>query len=310
MNEPYITPPYLKEGSRILILAPAGSFQDREALDKACRWIEKQGWVPEIHPQTFRRWGSLAGPDNERLKVLQEAFERPDIDMIWSVRGGYGTIRIVDRLDFVPLQKYPKWLTGFSDITVLHARAWQEKIKTWHALMPVQFKNPLPADVLDFTARIWRGEHDIISVPRDAMNRNEIPVEGRLTGGNAAVLASCLSACRLDFSGAILFLEDVGEHLYALDRIFQTLRRAGIFEQIKALVLGHFTDIRHDSPPFPYSIKQIVLNATAGDDLPVFFGLPAGHEPDNYPLIFGENYRIEVGEKEWTFQPKPQKVWS
>ena len=303
MHETFIQPPFLRPGSRILILAPAGSFQDSDALQKAIEWAEARGWIVEVHPQTFRRFGSLAGRDNERLHALQEAFARRDIDLIWAVRGGYGSLRIIDGLDFSPLRRYPKWLAGFSDISVFLARALREGIAAWHSFMPVQFSEKIPQEVLEHTAAVWSGHSRTLSVPRDSMNQNEKNIEGILAGGNAAVLASCLSACKLDFNGKILFLEDIGEHLYALDRIFQTLRRGKVFEGVKALILGHFTDIRHDSPPFPYSVKEIILQATGRKDLPVFFGLPAGHSPRNYPLMSGGKYKISVEPEKWVLQP-------
>jgi len=299
----FLQPPFLKKGDKILFIAPAGVFRDPDALQKAVAWVEDNGWQAEIHPSVYERFGSFSAPDEARAMMMQEAFERRDVAVIWAVRGGYGSLRIIDRLDFSPLRHHPKWLTGFSDITVFHARLFREKIRSLHAWMPVQMSDTLPGAVLETTASLLKGKPVRISVARDSMNRNEQAVEGILTGGNAATLLSCLTACRLSFKDAILFLEDTDEHLYALDRIFQSMRRAGIFKQIKALILGHFTRIKQDNPPFPYTVKQIVLQAVDNPSLPVFFGFPAGHEPENYPLMMGANYKISIDTNRWYLEP-------
>ncbi len=301
--KPLIFPPFLQKDDKILVCAPAGSFSDGEALARFKLWAEHQGWQVEIHPQTYASEGSLAGTDTERIQVLNEAFSRKDIRAVWAVRGGYGSIRIIDNLDFSLLKQHPKWLIGFSDITHFHLRALQEGIGSIHAIMPVQFKTSIPGSVLQATAHTLSGKLPGYLTPRDSMNCNERPVKGILTGGNASTLLAHISSCKTDFNGKILFLEDVSEHLYALDRIFRSLKRHGIFERISALILGHFTGIKQDNPPFPFSVKQIVLEAVKGYDLPVFFNFPAGHEPENFPLVFGMPYAIDLKEREWELKP-------
>ncbi len=300
----FLTPPFLKKNNRIGILAPAGVFNDKEVLNKAVSFLEQNGWQAKIYPQTFEKFGSLAGTDTIRLNTLQHALNDDEIQALWCVRGGYGSIRIVDRLDFSKFEQHPKWLIGFSDITVFHLKFFELQIQSIHGIMPVQFKDNLPDDVLIKTAQTLRGNLPSYNIHRDSMNMRERNTEGILIGGNAATLLSYITSCSVDFHNKILFLEDVGENLYALDRIFQSFKRAGIFNRIKGLVLGYFTDIKQDNPPFPYTVKQIVSQAVGEAQIPVFFGFPAGHEPDNYPLVFGHTYRIEVLDDTWSLIPE------
>ncbi|NPA43232.1 MAG: LD-carboxypeptidase [Chlorobi bacterium] len=306
MEDEAIRPAPLREGSKILFVAPAGRFTDREALNRMVHWVESRGWKAEVHPGVFHSFGSLAGTPEERAAAMQDAFERTDIAAIWAVRGGYGSIHLLDRLDFSPLRNYPKWLIGFSDITAFHLYLHRYGLQSLHAFMPVQWKEDIPPEVLEITERLLRHEAVPVKVPRDAVNVREQPVKGILIGGNAAVLASCLSACTLSFKDRILFLEDTDEHLYALDRIFHTIFRSPAVRGVRALILGHFTGIRQDDPPFPWSVKQMITRLAEPLEIPVFFGFPAGHEPENYPMIFGSRYRIDLTETHWTLQPDSQ----
>jgi len=308
VNNEFTIPAYLQPGARILIVAPAGAFSDRDALDKAIRWIQNNGWEAEVHPQTFISEGSLAGNDSLRIQVLNESFARDDIQAVWAVRGGYGSIRIIEDLNFSLLKQNPKWIIGFSDITHFHLKSVEEKIQSIHGLMPVQFGKKIPEQVLNATSATLRGKLPEFKIKRDSMNLHERDTSGIMTGGNAATLLSYITSCRFDFTGKILFLEDVGEHLYSIDRIFRSLNRHGIFSKINALILGQFTDIKQDTPPFPYSIKQIVRQVTETYDLPVFFNFPAGHVQENFPLVMGAKYKILTDDENWNLIPLKQEI--
>ncbi len=294
----FLIPPYLKPGDTIAMVSPAGSVKDYDRIEKSAQYLEKKGFKVFIHPQAFMHFGNLAGKDEMRLRVIQYLLETPEIKAIWAVRGGYGSIRIADKINWNALRENPKWIIGFSDITVFHRYLYEKGVASVHGPMPVQWDDSFDTYYLDLLTDMISGVFPIYSTPRDSQNMRERNISGILTGGNAATLASVLT--RNSFkSGTVLFLEDVDEHLYALDRIFKMLDRQGAFHSIEALIIGAFTSIKQDLPPFPYSIKQIVRQTVEKYDFPVFFGFPAGHISENHPLMFGKEVRIEVGEKNW-----------
>ncbi len=299
MTQSMNIPPALKKGDLIALVAPAGVMKNPEKVARFENYLKEKGFRVFIHPQVYQSFGSFAGTDDERIKALQDVMDNEEVSAIWAVRGGYGSIRIIDQLNWERFKKQPKWLVGFSDITVFHAFLFSNKIASIHGPMPVQWDENFSTAILDSTLDLMMLKKIKYQTMRDSMNLHEKDVKGILTGGNAATLASLAGSHFLPDQPHVLFLEDVDEHLYALDRIFRALDKAGIFQKTEALILGSFTEIKQDFPPFPFSIKQIIREAVKKYGFPVFFGFSAGHISRNFPLVFGKYVQIKVHEKNW-----------
>ncbi len=302
-NRKFVAPPFLRRGDKVCLVAPAGALHDPAVIDRAVALLNSYGLQPHVAPQAYENLGSLAGTDEERLQALQIALDDPQCRMIWALRGGYGSIRIAGRLDWTGFKKNPKWLAGFSDITVFHTLLHRIGFQSLHAWMPVNLNDEQPSRVRNHFFDLLFGKKPPVEFPHDSMNLHSREIQGILTGGNLATLAS-MCGSGFDFDGKILFLEDVGEHLYAVDRLFRMLDSAGALKNLAGLLVGKFTDIRHDDPPFPFTVKQIVRQLTAGRNYPVFFNFPAGHVPENYPLILGAEHRISRNEGGWRLTMK------
>ena len=294
----YISPDPLRRGDRVCLVAPAGALSGTAPVERAVTLLESYGLQAVVDDQVFQSFGSLAGTDDFRRKALQRALDDPYCRMIWPVRGGYGSIRIFDRLDWTGFRKHPKWIAGFSDITVFHTFLHRTGYQSVHAWMPVNIDENQPEKVRTHLFDLLVGKPVSVDFPHDSMNLRPRETKGILTGGNLATLVS-MCGPGFDFSGKILFLEDVGEHLYAVDRLFRMLDLAGGMKNLAGLIIGRFTDIHHDDPPFPYSVKQIVRMLTRKYDYPVFFGFPAGHVPGNEPMILGSEHRISRHGNGW-----------
>ena len=297
----YKAPAPLKQGDKVCLVAPAGALADTAVIDRAVRLLQSRGFRTQVAPQAYRQWGSLAGSDHERLQAMQAALDDPECRMIWALRGGYGSIRIIDRLDWTGFRNNPKWIAGFSDITVFHVWLHRLGYQSVHSWMPVNLDEDQPERVRKHLFDLLSGKPVPVDFPHDSMNLRPQETQGILTGGNLATLVS-MCETGFDFRGKMLFLEDVGEHLYAVDRLLHSLEHAGGLNDLAGLLVGRFTDIRHDDPPFPLTVKQIIGELTATKDYPVFFGFPAGHIPENEPMILGAEYGISRHKGGWRFQ--------
>ena len=236
----------------------------------------------------FNEHHQYAGTDKQRAEDLQEAINNPEIKAIWCARGGYGTVRLLPLVDFNPLKKNPKWVIGYSDVTVLHSYLNRQiQIATIHATMPVNFSTNTPAS--------WQSAIDALTgkpyiVP--LLNNSQLSsseITGEITGGNLSILYSLTgTSAQIDTKDKILFIEDLDEYLYHIDRMMMNLKLAGMLENIKALLVGGMTDMHDNAVPFGKNAKEIILDAVKEYDYPVFFDVPAGHTNDNYALIFGK----------------------
>ncbi len=294
-------PPFLKPGDTVALLAPAGVITRPSVIDDAVALLENEGFRVKVFPQSYQRYGSFAGKDDTRLQALQQALDDPSIRLIWALRGGYGSIRLKDRIDWSGFSKHPKWFAGFSDISVWLQEIYRLGFASLHTFMPVNLAEEIPSAYIRAFFDLLKGKTVRHTVKRDSMNKNEQPVEGELTGGNLATLYSLLPGSNLSFRNQILFLEDVGENLHAVDRMFQSLRAGGFLAGLKALLIGTFSEIKQSDPVFPYSVKQIVSDAVKSYDYPVFFNFPVGHTAENFPVIHGGYYRIEIDKEKWAF---------
>ncbi len=285
---------FLQENDWVALVSPAGFLPDDTVVKHAVKLLKKWHLRAYVAPHALERYGHFAGTDTQRLSDLQEVFDNPEIKMIWALRGGYGSIRIVDKLDFTHFNKQPKLLVGFSDITILHNKIQLQNHYGLHAFMPVQLKDKISKEVVKQTKRAIRGNEILYRFKKSAYNTDFKQVEGVVTGGNLANLYSVLGTnLDIDTQQKILFIEDVGEQLYQIDRMMIALKKAGKFNKLKALLVGQFTDIPDNKPSFAKSYQQIILEHTRKFDFPVIFDAPIGHITNNYPLMLGHQLLLK-----------------
>lgn len=303
MERNLIRPPYLRKGDTIMILSPAGRLRDRQGVEAGTELANHWGLVVFYGNHLLSREGSFAGTDEERTGDLQQALDDPSIKAIWAARGGYGTVRIVDKLDFKGFCRNPKWIIGFSDITILHNKLNQLGYQSLHAQMPVtlELENPEQRKSIRSLHRALFGKKLEYKISTDESS-NEAGREGvgrgQLVGGNLSIVYSMLgSDTNLKMPGKVLFLEEVGERLYHIDRMMISLKRAGYFEQCSGLIIGDFKLKENKGNPFGKTLEEIVLEATEGTNFPIMFDFPAGHVDDNRALIMGSNVELKVGKK-------------
>jgi muramoyltetrapeptide carboxypeptidase len=293
-----ITPPYLQPGDTIGIVAPARSIT-REELQPAIRFLTSQGFLVKTAPHLYAKHYQFAGTDGERAQDIMEMIEDPRVKAILCARGGYGTIRILDLLNLRKLQQNPKWIIGYSDITALHSlvSGWFG-IETLHATMPINFPDSVQGNqstlallsALKGETLQYELKHHPLNLPGHAT--------GVLIGGNLSILSS-LSGTTSDmsYSGRILFIEDVDEYLYHIDRMIMQLKRSGKLKSIAGLIVGHFSDMKDNTEPFGSDAYEIIYSAVKEYRIPVCFGFPAGHEEPNLPLIIGRTVELKVSDE-------------
>ncbi len=294
-------PPALKKGDTIGITSPAG-YITQEELTPAIRQMQDWGFNVKIGTTIGKRDFSFGGTDEERTKDFQQMINDPTIKAIMCARGGYGAVRIIDNLNFSRLTNQPKWIIGFSDITVLHCHInSQIRVATVHAKMCNSFpKDPSTADNVqkDTIASIKDAISGIkmkYTIIANEKNKNGI-TEATLIGGNLKTIET-LSGTKSEIktAGKILFVEDTGEYLYSLDRMFWNLKRTGKLSQLKGLLIGGFK-IKPDDPgeEFGRTLYDIVLEKVKEYDYPVCFDFPVGHQRNNYALKCGTFHRLSV----------------
>ncbi len=282
----------LQQNDLVALVSPAGYLADKQVVDQAIGLLNKWGLRSYIAPNALKQYGHFAGTDQERLSDLQTAMDNPEVKMIWALRGGYGSIRIVEQLDFTLFKKHPKLFAGFSDITILHQKLQQQGFESLHALMPVQLKDKISKDIIRQTKMALFENKIAYQFETNIFTTNFTEVSGQVIGGNLANLYS-LPGTHLDFDtrNKILFIEDVGEQLYQIDRMMIALKKAGKLKHLKALLVGQFTNIPDNNPAFGKSVEEIILEH-AGSSIPVIFKTPIGHITDNYPLFLGKKLTI------------------
>lgn len=288
-------PPYLKPGDTIAITCPSG-YIPKETVAVAQQMLESWGYRVILGETVGDSDNYFSAPDEVRRKDLQSFLDRNDVQAILMGRGGYGMSRIIDDLDFNRFIQQPKWLCGFSDITVLHSHVQSNYgIATLHGPMCSSFKpeNEHKAFLASFRS-IITGAAVEYPVPDCAYNI-EGTAKGVLVGGNLAMLAHLTgSASALNTRDKILFIEDIGEHLYNIDRLLYNMKRSGALAHIKALVCGGFTDTEDTTRPFGQNLYEIILNHVKDMNIPVCFDIPCGHIDENFSLAFGQVYDLQV----------------
>ncbi len=286
------TPPYLKKGDTVAIIATARKI-DKATLEPGIRLLENWGLHVVLGRSIGKEENQLAGPDWLRATDLQEMLDNPAISAIWAAKGGYGTVRIIDRVDFTNFARKPKWLIGFSDVTVLHSHANNMEIESLHAMMAISTPNATD-DAKNTLRRALFGEKLEYELSGHPFNRPG-KASGELVGGNLSVLYSIMgSGSQVDYKGKILFIEDLDEYLYHIDRMMMNLKRNGWFKDLKAVVVGGMTSMNDNEVPWGKDALEIIRDILKDYKFPVIYNFPAGHVKDNRALIFGRNVRVEV----------------
>lgn len=296
-----ITPAPIKPGDKIRIVSPAGKIEEKHVLP-AVEWLEKQGYEVELGQHVFAQHFQFAGTDEQRLEDLQAAFDDSECSAIICSRGGYGTVRIIDKLDFAQLLTKPKWLVGFSDITILHSHLNKLGVATIHGVMPRYFftSDGLPSEDLNSMMKLIKAEGINYSINSTEFNRIG-KAKAELIGGNLSIMTSLQGTTYdIETDGKILFLEDIDEFLYHTDRMIHQLKLSGKLNNLAGLILGDFTDMKDNESPFGKTVHEIILNATKEFDYPVCFGFPGGHDKKNLALTFGEKWTMNVSTEETT----------
>jgi muramoyltetrapeptide carboxypeptidase len=290
-----ITPAYLKEHDKVAIVAPARKVS-RDELEPAIKILNS--WGLDIIPgkNLFGSFHQFSGTDEERAFDVQQMMDDPSIKALFCARGGYGTVRIIDKLDFRQFAMDPKWLIGFSDLTVLHSHIQSHfSIETLHAEMLVSMgRADVTADTLESLRKALFGENINYETPGFYLNRKGRG-EGILTGGNLSLLCSLAGTpSDIDTSGKILLIEDLDEYLYHIDRMMMNLKRSGKLERLAGLIVGNMNDMKDNDVPFGMTAYEIIADAVASYDYPVCFGFPSGHAGDNYAMILGRKIILNV----------------
>ena len=304
-----ITPPSLSKvesrKSKVALVAPARKIT-LEEISFAIEYIKSRGYDVVYDERLFLSHNQFAGTDEERAAVLQQYLDASDIDAIMCVRGGYGTVRIIDRLNFDKFMRKPKWIIGYSDVTVLHAKMQSLGVESLHATMPINFKDNTKQS-LDSLFDALEGKelrYEIEHVHKVLSSASCVLCsEGELVGGNISVLYSMLGSDIFpDTQDKILLLEDLDEYLYHIDRMMMAFKRAGKLDNINGLIVGGLTKMHDNSIPFGMTAEEIILEKIDRKDIPVILNFPAGHIDDNRAMILGRMTRIELGEKVFVTQ--------
>ena len=284
--------PFLKQGSKVAIAAPA-RMVTREEMAFGIQWLKDMGFVPVYDDRLFNQHYIFSGDDDTRAAVFQEYLDNEEIDAIWLARGGYGSIRIIDKLDFTKFLQHPKWIVGFSDGTILHGKLNRLGVPSLHAAMPFYFANKTP-EAKHSLYDALTGKPLQYTFSSDPLNRCG-EVEAEVVGGNLSVLIGMMGSKTFpETDGKILFIEEVDEYIYHIDRMMHCLKRAGKLDRLKGLIVGGLTQIKDNTHPFGMTAEQVIAEAVSEYDYPVCFGFPAGHWDDNKALYLGLSSRLIV----------------
>ncbi|MDR2911357.1 MAG: LD-carboxypeptidase [Bacteroidales bacterium] len=292
------TPPCIKPGSKIRIVSPAGKV-DEKYIIPAVKWLQNNGYQTILGKNIFARHYQFAGTDSQRLYDLQTAIDDQETAVIICSRGGYGTVRIIDKLNFSALHSHPKWIVGFSDITILHACLNKFGLTTVHGAMPRYFfEDGEPTENLRSLMQILTTGKISYYFENVKQNRTG-KVNGELIGGNLSIISSLHGTkYEIETDGKILFLEDTSEYLYHIDRMIYQLKLAGKLDNLAGLIIGDFTNIKDNESPFGKTIHEIIDEAVQDHSFPVAYGFAAGHGEKNLALTFGGKWELNVSGKQ------------
>ena len=285
-------PPFLKKGDTVAIVCTARKFFPEDAKP-AIELLESWGLKVKLGKTIGLDSCQLGGTDQERAADFQSQLDDDNIKAIWCARGGYGTVRIIDQLDFTKFVNHPKWVMGFSDVTVLHSHIHTLGVATLHTIMPFTVPKA-PEEVKATLKAALFGENLAYLIPAKSHDIQG-KARGILVGGNISILYSLLgSKSSIDTRGKILFIEDLDEYLYHIDRMMYNLKRNGYFDQVKGIIVGSMTDMHDNEIPFGQNEVQIITAIAQSYNIPIVFEFPAGHQRDNRTLILGSLVDFEV----------------
>ncbi|WP_276368181.1 LD-carboxypeptidase [Chryseolinea sp. H1M3-3] len=298
-----ISPPLLKKGDKIGITATGRKVSPKD-VEIAYTFFRSWGLeittAPNLHSNAHTY---LAGSDAERLQDFQQLIVDPDIKAIVCARGGYGTTRILDQLDFTSLYKTPKWIIGFSDVTALHLKLFKLGIKSIHGTMPILFPKAENADSIESLKGSLTGESIVISATSSKSNRlgkTTAPV----IGGNLSLVVDAIgTSSDPDTNGKILILEEIDEYKYKVDRMFMHLKRSGKLDNLSGLIIGHMTDIKDSDLSFGETLEEVVLSKISQKNYPVAFNFPIGHQYPNLAWVHGSVMTLNVTDSESQLMP-------
>ncbi|NJM80150.1 MAG: LD-carboxypeptidase [Flavobacterium sp.] len=289
-------PSYLKKGDTVAIVCTARKFMPEDAKP-AIELLESWGLKTKLGRTIGLDSCQLGGTDAERATDLQNMMDDDNVKAIWCARGGYGTVRIVDMLDFTKFKKNPKWIMGFSDVTVLHSHLNTLGIASLHSIMPFTVPRA-PEEVKETFKNALFGKKLEYSIPSKSYDVKG-KAKGELVGGNISILYSLLgSKSSIDTKGKILFIEDLDEYLYHIDRMMYNLKRNGYFDNVKGIIVGSMKDMHDNDIPFGQNEVQIITTIAKDHSIPIAFEFCAGHQKDNRTLILGSKVEFEVNENE------------
>ena len=287
---------YLKKGDTIAIVSPARAIK-KEQVDPAIRFFEKHGLNVLVGKHAFNVHNQMAGTDDEKAEDIQAFINNPEVKAIVSTRGGYGCVRVIDKLDLKPLAEQKKWFVGYSDVTVFHSHIHQNfGTPTLHATMPVNISDdPSPEEQIgnDTMMDSLFGKDLCYELPSSPMNK-EGNAKGKLLSGNISRLYSmCRSVSDINTEGKILFIEDLDEYLYHIDRMMMNLKRTGKLSKLAGLVVGGMSDMNDNAIPFGKNAEEIIQEHTKDYDYPIYFNFDAGHQKPNRAMRFGMDAEIK-----------------
>ncbi len=288
-------PPFLKLNDRAVIVSPSGNVSPAY-VNKAKDILEEWGLIVSISENALRETGRFSGFVEQRLSDLQAAIDNPDVKLIFCSRGGYGAVHLLDRLNFTAIKDNPKWLIGFSDITALHTALQSNGIMSIHGPMAKHFSDEGAANLsVLYTKAAVSGKDLNYTIPVEYPFLNRLgKATGILFGGNLSVYTSLLGSNYIKIPrNGILFLEDIGEEPYRIDRMIYQLKIAGVFNKIKGLIIGRFTEYEEDNRMYG-TLYDSILFAVKEFDFPVCFGFPVGHTRINLPIVMGGKATLTI----------------
>ena len=293
----HIKPENLKIGDTISIIAPSGVLKDHnEYMQKSISLMESWGLNVVLGSTIYDTYGHFSSTDINRKKDFQNAIDDNTIKAIWCARGGYGAMRIIDKINLDNLLKHPKWVIGYSDITAIHNDIHNLGVESLHGVMCKSLEDiSVDDESIKKLKDIIFDEAKLSYIIEG--NKYNIPgiANGKLVGGNLTLLQSLLqSKSSIDTNNKIIFIEEVGEYLYHIDRMLYSLKRADYFSKCNGLIIGDFTDIKKNETKFGKNLYEVINEIVEEYNFPVIYGFPAGHGEENLPLIFGRNIEINV----------------
>ena len=288
-------PPYLTKGDTVAIVATARKIEAQH-LQPAIDLLKSWGLNVVLGKTIGKENNQLAGADWQRATDFQEMIDNPSVKAVWCAKGGYGTVRMIDRVKFDNFKKHPKWIIGFSDATVLHSHINNMDIATIHGIMCVSTLHAT-SEAKETLRKALFGEKLEYNIEPHSFNKAG-KAAGELVGGNLSVLYSIVgSESEADYKDKILFIEDLDEYLYHIDRMMMNLKRNGYFKNVKGIIIGGMTKMNDNDIPWGHDALEIIKDITKDYDIPICFNFPAGHMKDNRALVMGKEITLEVTAK-------------